>query len=243
MIRGLRISVFFAYMYGFKFATRNPLTLLTLLLEPLVIPYLFFMVNSKLASTAILGSIISAIFAIGLSVAGDSTYLDYVCKFKDMLMASPMGLGNYVLGLGFSGLFFSAPVLVGLILIFWISVGTGALGVLLLLFPLLLLLFLTAICLGLLLAALVKWAYRAREIFFFIAALFTIFPAVYYPYTLLPSSFRTLSFVTPTGSIAAIMQDTMLGTSIPSWLYAVPLAYAIVFSSLIFMRGWRLLRK
>lgn len=242
-MKSIKTSLYFAYLYGWKFLTRNPITLFALLLEPLIIPYLFYIVNRGVTDVTIVGAIIGSVFTVGLAVAGDVTYLDYVCKYRDMVMASPMSLQTYLLGISLSEIFFSLPVLVVLIALLTVSMGLGAIILILILSPLIMLLFITAVSFGLIISVTLQWAYRAREVFTLVAVVLTVFPAVYYPYSIIPPPYRVLSFLTPTGAIAAIAQDMLAGSQPMLWLVFVSLVYALLTISLILAKGWALLRK
>lgn len=242
-MKSIKISLYFAYLYGWKFLTRNPITLFALLLEPLIIPYLFYIVNQELTNVTIVGAIIGSIFTVGLAVAGDVTYLDYVCKYRDMVIASPMSLQTYLLGISLSEVFFSLPVLLVLTALLTVFMGLEAIGLILVLSPLLLLLFTIAVSIGLIMSATLRWAYRAREVFTLVAVVLTVFPAVYYPYSAISPPYRILSFLTPTGAIAAIAQDLLAHSQPILWLVFIPLVYALLTISLIFVKGWALLRK
>jgi len=206
--RSIRMIFGFAWLNGVVAAKRNPLWVISYLITPLSLLVLFLVWGGQsLARNADIGGLVSMAAMNGVGLMGDVAYYKNFVKLQDMMVASPMGALQYMLGLALSGFLFSLPGLL-LMLLFagkLIGVSLASLAILMIVYVLLLL---STAGIGFTIATFVREERYVWPLSNILSFSLMILPPVYYPYTLLPSSLVNITVVIPTSNAAMILQYT-----------------------------------
>ena len=202
----LRFSYVFAKFYGLHAARRLPAYLISTILLPLSLLFIFTTVSKgALLDFAIIGGFVELLATNALNNLSDSSWLRLHNRFKDLMVASGLGPMSYMLGLIFNELFFALP---GLAIYTAIGIVFGLLApfTFLLMLVVLLLLYMAVSCIAFALSFLPSsqrdvWGYTSIAV-----VVLTLLPPVYYPYTYLPQPVLYATLAVPTTSASMLIQ-------------------------------------
>jgi ABC-2 type transport system permease protein len=195
-----------AYMNGIVPIRTQPLYLIGVLASPL--SFLFFIdVASRglLLPYGIAGGMVLTMVSIGTSLQTDMSHYKQDLKLQDLVVASPVEAPTYVAGLAFSELVYSLPGVVVFALLWILYVPVTILAVFAII-GVLILVWAFASALGFTLAT---YFADVRETFIFstlISLALSVLPPVYYPVSFLPSSLRTVAYLSPTTYAADLVR-------------------------------------
>jgi ABC-2 type transport system permease protein len=181
------------------------------LLNTVLSPFSFLLIitlasRGTLFGEAIEGGLVMTMFSAGTSLQADLSHLKNDFKLQDVVVATPTSALVYVSGMTLSELIYSSPALVLLSVLFVIYVHTTLLG-LAAIVGVMLLMFLSSVSLGFLLATIssdIVQSYAFSRLF---TTLFSTIPPVYYPITYIPLPFRYLAYLSPTTYASEIAQN------------------------------------
>ena len=123
-----------AYMTGFLWLRRNPLSLIFTAISPFSLLFILFVVSSgEYVQFAVAGSLVMALVGYGLALGQDISFYKIEYKMQDVFVASPVSSITYMLGLALSQLLYGLPALMVLLsLAVYFSVSLNFLPLLLL---------------------------------------------------------------------------------------------------------------
>src|SRR6185436_7212645 len=102
-----------AYMTGFLWLRRNPLSLVFTAISPFSLLFILFVVSSgEYVQFAVAGSLVMALVGYGLSLGQDISFYKTEYKVQDVFVSSPVSPLTYMLGLALSELLFGLPALI-----------------------------------------------------------------------------------------------------------------------------------
>lgn len=204
--RSLRMVLGFAWLNGIVAAKRNPLWVISYLVTPLSLLVLFYVWGGiEFARNAVIGGLISMATMNGIGLMGDVAYYKNFIKLQDMMVASPMGAFQYMMGLALSGLLFSLPGLLLMLALLLNLTDITLCGFIILILAYVLLL-LSMAGIGFTLSTYVKEERYVWPLSTILSFALTILPPVYYPYDLLPTIASGLALVIPSSNAAMVAQ-------------------------------------
>jgi ABC-2 type transport system permease protein len=181
------------------------------LLNTVLSPFSFLLIitlasKGTLFAEGIEGGLIMTMFSAGTSLQADLSHLKNDFKLQDVVVATPTSALVYVAGMTISELIYASPALVLLSILFgiYVHVDIAQLGAVV---AVMLLMFLSSISLGFLLATIssdIVQSYAFSRLF---STLFSTIPPVYYPITYIPEPFRYLAYLSPTTYASEIAQN------------------------------------
>ena len=123
-----------AYMTGYLWLRRNPLSLIFTAISPFSLLFILFIVSSgEYVQFAVAGSLVMALVGYGLALGQDISFYKIEYKMQDVFVASPVSSITYMLGLALSQLLYGLPALLVLLsLAIYFSVSMTFLPLLLL---------------------------------------------------------------------------------------------------------------
>jgi ABC-2 type transport system permease protein len=218
---------------------RSPLFLVNTLTSPF--SFLFFLLvvgGSGYLVYGVSGGMVLTTLSIGSSLQGDLTHYRTDLKFQEMVVATPVKSGTFVVGMALSELVYSIPgmvVFVTLSFFYAHYILFGGLAVL----AALILLWIFATALGFTLAT---YFADVRESFM-VAPIVSIFlsvvPPVYYPMSRIPLVLQPLAYLAPTTWAAKLVQGAM-GITPLSLLDAIIDGAVLLASAIIlFVIAWK----
>src|ERR671937_2273254 len=102
-----------AYLTGFLWLRRNPISMVFTAISPFSLLYILFVVsNGHYVQFAIAGSLVMALVGYGLSLGQDISFYKTEYKVQDVFVASPVSPLTYMVGLALSELLFGLPALI-----------------------------------------------------------------------------------------------------------------------------------
>jgi len=206
---GKILSQFFAsILINAVYEMKNyPVILVNTVLSPLSFLILItFASGGTLFSDAIIGGLIMTMFSSGTSLQGDLSHLKNDYRLQDMIVASPARAGAYVAGMTVSELIYSSPAIaiLSVLFYFYVHVTPGQLGAIV---GVMLLMFLTSVSIGFLLATISSDIVQGFAYTRLLSTLFTTIPPVYYPITFIPLPWRYFAYFSPTTYASEIAQN------------------------------------
>lgn len=179
----LKFIFTFAWYYGFKIIKRAPSYIIASLTTPLSLLFVVYILTSgALVKYAIVGGMITLVASIGLSSAGDATFLRLQLRLQDLYVASKVSPTDYMMALTLSFLAFSVPGII-------VYVSLGVLYNLYSLFDSLIMLSLIVIlifstsAISFIISSAVKHVRNVWGIVSVLSIIMTVIPPTFYPYT------------------------------------------------------------
>src|SRR5919205_2042611 len=102
-----------AYMTGFLWLRRNPMSMFFTAISPFSLLFVLFVVsNGQYIQFAVAGSLVMALVGYGLALGQDISFYKTEYKVQDVFVASPVSSLTYMTGLALSELLFGLPALI-----------------------------------------------------------------------------------------------------------------------------------
>jgi ABC-2 type transport system permease protein len=202
-----------AYVTGFLWLRRNPLSLLFTAISPFSLLFILFVVShGQYVQFAVAGSLVMALVGYGLALGQDISLYKIEYKMQDVFVASPISPLVYMLGLALSELLYGLPALIVLIsLAVFFSTSIAFL-------PLLLLnvffIWGTMSSIGFFLSSHMLHMRNATQLISFVNVIIAVVPPVFYPISTLPEPLQIISYFVPTTHASLMLQYSM-GFPIP----------------------------
>jgi ABC-2 type transport system permease protein len=197
-----------AYLTGFLWLRRNPLSLIFTAISPFSILFILFVVsNGQYVQFAVAGSLVMALVGYGLSLGQDISLYKIEYKMQDIFVASPISSVTYMLGLALSQLLYGLPALMVLIILaIYFSTSITFL-------PLLLvnvvLIWGTMSSIGFFLSSHMLHMRNATQLISFVNVVIAVVPPVFYSIDRLPEGLQLLSYAVPTTHASLLLQYSM----------------------------------
>ena len=174
-----------AYMTGFLWLRRNPLSLIFTAISPFSLLFILFVVSSgEYVQFAVAGSLVMALVGYGLALGQDISFYKIEYKMQDVFVASPVSSITYMLGLALSQLLYGLPALMVLLsLAVYFSVSLNFLPILLLN---VFLIWGTMSSIGFFLSSHMLHMRNATQLISFVNVIIAIIPPVFYSIEKLP---------------------------------------------------------
>jgi ABC-2 type transport system permease protein len=232
-VRPLKIKFIlaFARFYGVAPLVRGIVYVFSYLTVPLAELFLIYMITKgEFVKFAVDGGLITVIASNGLAFIADFAFLRLELKIQDLLVATEISAGDYILALTFSNLIYSSPGIltyVALAIIYHLLNPFNFLPV----FITLLILLLNTSAIGFFIGSLISHVRYSWGIGAIAGTLLTILPPVYYPYYLLPHMIFELIYPLPT-TLASILIQNFTGlvkTSLMVQSFTVLVVETVVF--------------
>ncbi len=218
-----------AYLTGFLWLRRNPLSLVFTAISPFSLLFILFVVsNGQYVQFAVAGSLVMALVGYGLALGQDISLYKIEYKMQDVFVASPVSSITYMLGLAFSELLYGLPALIVLIsLAVFFSTSIAFIPILLLN---VILIWGTMSSIGFFLSSHMLHMRNATQLISFVNVVIAVVPPVFYPISTLPEPLQIASYFVPTTHASLMLQYSM-GFPIPDgWsIYLGLLVQAIYF--------------
>lgn len=221
-----------------------PVILINTLLAPLsLLAVVTFASHGTLLPVAAEGALIMNMVTSGTSMQGDLSHLKNDMRLQDMVVSSPTGAGQYILGMALSQIVYSIPTIALLIVFNALFVHLTAAGSVILFLDMATI-FTFGVSLGFFLSTISTdivqtWAYSG-----ILAPILTTIPPVYYPITYIPMPYRYLAYISPTTYAAQIAQAqagfTTLTLSQTAQYWVILVAITALFGYIALKRSrWR----
>ena len=118
ILLALRQAFLIAYLTGFLWLRRNPLSMVFTAISPFSLLFVLFVIsNGHYIQFAIAGSLVMALVGYGLALGQDISFYKTEYKIQDVFVASPVSPLTYMTGLALSELLFGLPALIVLTLL------------------------------------------------------------------------------------------------------------------------------
>jgi ABC-2 type transport system permease protein len=217
-----------AYVTGFLWLRRNPLSLVFTAVSPFSLLFILFVVShGQYVQFAVAGSLVMALVGYGLALGQDISLYKIEYKMQDIFVASPVSPIVYMLGLALSELLYGLPaliVLVSLAVLYSTSIAF---------LPLLLLnIFLiwgTMSSIGFFLSSHMLHMRNATQLISFVNVVIAVIPPVFYPISSLPEPLQIVAYFVPTTHASLMLQYSM-GFPIPEgWSIYLGLLVQVVY--------------
>ncbi len=202
-----------AYVTGFLWLRRNPLSLVFTAISPFSLLFILFVVsNGQYVQFAVAGSLVMALVGFGLALGQDISLYKIEYKMQDVFVASPVSPIVYMLGLALSELLYGLPALVVLIsLAVFFSTSLAFLPILLIN---VILIWGTMSSIGFFLSSHMLHMRNATQLISFVNVVIAVVPPVFYPISTLPEPLQIVSYFVPTTHASLMLQYSM-GFPIP----------------------------
>jgi ABC-2 type transport system permease protein len=202
-----------AYMTGYLWLRRNPLSLIFTAISPFSLLFILFIVSSgEYVQFAVAGSLVMALVGYGLALGQDISFYKIEYKMQDVFVASPVSSITYMLGLALSQLLYGLPALLVLLsLAIYFSVSMTFLPLLLLN---VFLIWGTMSSIGFFLSSHMLHMRNATQLISFVNVIIAVIPPVFYSIEKLPVELQFISYLVPTTHASLMLQYSM-GFSIP----------------------------
>lgn len=225
----IRFILEFAWFYGVAGLREGIVYSIARMSLPLTLLFIFAIIShGALIPYAIAGGIVSIVAAESLTTASDAAFHRIEIKLQDLLVATPIGPVDYMLGMTLGNIIFSIPgIIVYLLLGFYFNIYT-LIGLIETAFVVLLL----ALSTNAFAFALSSFVAHVRNVWgatTILSLALTILPPIFYPYTVLPAPLLYLFSLSP-ATVAAIAVQGFYGLS-PFNIYAV---YVLVIESVLY---------
>jgi len=197
-----------AYMTGFLWLRRNPLSLIFTAISPFSLLFILFVVSSgEYVQFAVAGSLVMALVGYGLALGQDISFYKIEYKMQDVFVASPVSSLTYMLGLALSQLLYGLPALMVLLsLALYFSVSLTFLPLLLLN---VFLIWGTMSSIGFFLSSHMLHMRNATQLISFVNVIIAIIPPVFYSIDKLPLDLQYIAYLVPTTHASLMLQYSM----------------------------------
>src|SRR5690349_18639467 len=113
ILLALRQAFLIAYLTGFLWLRRNPLSMVFTAISPFSLLFVLFVIsNGHYIQFAVSGSLVMALVGYGLALGQDISFYKTEYKIQDVFVASPVSPLTYMTGLALSELLFGLPALI-----------------------------------------------------------------------------------------------------------------------------------
>ena len=217
-----------AYMTGFLWLRRNPLSLIFTAISPFSLLFILFVVSSgEYVQFAVAGSLVMALVGYGLALGQDISFYKIEYKMQDVFVASPVSSLTYMLGLALSQLLYGLPALMVLLsLAVYFSVSLNFLPLLLLN---VFLIWGTMSSIGFFLSSHMLHMRNATQLISFVNVVIAIIPPVFYSIEKLPIDLQFIAYLVPTTHASLLLQYSM-GFPVPQgWTISLGLFVQTVY--------------
>lgn len=197
-----------AYLTGFLWLRRNPLSLVFTAISPFSILFILFVVsNGQYVQFAVAGSLVMALVGYGLALGQDISLYKIEYKMQDIFVASPISSVTYMLGLALSELLYGLPALMVLIVLaIYFSTSISFLPLLLIN---VVLIWGTMSSIGFFLSSHMLHMRNATQLISFVNVVIAVVPPVFYSIDRLPEVLQILSYAVPTTHASLMLQYSM----------------------------------
>ncbi|WP_221287667.1 ABC transporter permease [Stygiolobus caldivivus] len=203
----IKFILAFARFYGYAPLTRGAVYVFSYLTVPLAELFLIYIITKgAFVKFAIAGGLITVIATNGLSFIADFAFLRLELKLQDLLVATEISAGDYILALTVSNLIYSSPGIITYLVLAFIYHLLNITNFVPALFVLLLLLLNTS-ALGFFIGSLIPHVRYSWGIGSIMGTLLTILPPVFYPYYLLPNTIFETVYPLPTTLASLLIQN------------------------------------
>jgi ABC-2 type transport system permease protein len=224
---------------GFLPMKRSPLFLVNTLTSPFSFLFFLFVVGGpSYLVYGVSGGMVLTTLSIGSSLQGDLTHYRTDLKFQEMVVATPVKAGTFVVGLALSELVYSIPGMVVFVILSFFYAHYILFGGLVVVATLILL-WIFASALGFTLAT---YFADVRESFM-VAPIVSIFlsvvPPVYYPISRLPQFLQYVAFFAPTTWAARLVQGAMGIAPLTAVDAVIDGAVLLASALILFLVAWK----
>lgn len=217
-----------AYMTGYLWLRRNPLSLVFTAISPFSLLFILFVVSSgEYVQFAVAGSLVMALVGYGLALGQDISFYKIEYKMQDVFVSSPVSPLVYMLGLALSELLYGLPalmVLASLAIYFSISIAF---------IPLLILnIFLiwgTMSSIGFFLSSHMLHLRNATQLISFVNVIIAVIPPVFYSIEILPMPLQIISYFVPTTHASLMLQYSMGFPTPEEWSITLGLLVQLIY--------------
>lgn len=191
---------------GIAWLKRGPTYAIANLAIPLALLFLIGLItNGKLIPYAVAGGMIVIVSENTLIGVGDNAFKRLELRLQDLLVATPIGPIDYLLGTALGYFIFTMPgILLYLVLGVYFQIFT--LATFLVTFVLVALLSIMIMSFAFWLSTLIQHMRNVWGFVSILSVLFTVLPPVFYPYTILPTWLLGIFMVSPATPAAMIVQ-------------------------------------
>lgn len=208
ILLALRQAFLIAYLTGFLWLRRNPLSMVFTAISPFSLLFVLFVIsNGHYIQFAVSGSLVMALVGYGLALGQDISFYKTEYKIQDVFVASPVSPLTYMTGLALSELLFGLPALIVLTLLA-ASFGTSYFNLPLLLSNIVLI-WGAMSAMGFFLSSHMLHMRNATQIISFVNVVLAVIPPVYYSIERLPLVLHYIAYLLPTTHASIILQYTM----------------------------------
>ena len=208
ILLALRQAFLIAYLTGFLWLRRNPLSMVFTAISPFSLLFVLFVIsNGHYIQFAVSGSLVMALVGYGLALGQDISFYKTEYKIQDVFVASPVSPLTYMTGLALSELLFGLPALIVLTLLA-ASFGTSYFNLPLLLSNIVLI-WGAMSAMGFFLSSHMLHMRNATQVISFVNVILAVIPPVYYSIERLPLALHYLAYLLPTTHASIILQYTM----------------------------------
>ncbi|BES82191.1 ABC transporter permease [Pyrodictium abyssi] len=214
---------------------RSPLWMAAQLVTPVGVVLTTYMLAGKSALLHVLvGALVSVAAGSCIGIAR-LLVLFRLIGFHDIIVASPVGLHEYMLGLALSRLLGSLPAITVFSLALSTVAGFNAYRLAVLALAILFAWLLTSL-LAFTIALYVESPVHIDSITLFLSSALILLPPVYYPLDALPDALKPVAFIAPTTYAAEMIRRVLVYDEPLHWLLAAALAYAAILSAVVSRR-------
>src|ERR687886_3109981 len=215
-----------AYMTGFLWLRRNPMSMVFTAISPFSLLFVLFVIsNGQYVQLAVTGSLVMALVGYGLALGQDISFYKTEYKIQDVFVASPVSPLVYMTGLALSQLLFGLPALT-ILTILAAYFGTSVIYVPLLISTILLI-WGTMSAIGFFLSSHMLHMRNATQIISFVNVFLAVLPPIFYPINIVPEVLRPLAYLVPT-THASLMLQYIMGIPTPEgWNVELGLAVQV----------------
>jgi ABC-2 type transport system permease protein len=220
-----------AYMTGFLWLRRNPLSLFFTAVSPFSLLFILFIIsNGQYVQFAIAGSLVMALVGYGLALGQDISFYKLEYKMQDVFVASSVSPLTYMLGLALSELLYGLPSL--LVLTILATFYSTSISFLPLLIANILLIWGTMSSIGFFLSSHMLHMRNATQLISFVNVIIAVIPPVFYSIEKLPQYLQFVSYLVPTTHASLMLQYSMGFSTPQEW--SISLGFMVQFIYLIF---------
>jgi ABC-2 type transport system permease protein len=230
ILLALKQAFLIAYLTGFLWLRRNPLSMVFTAISPFSLLFVLFVIsNGHYIQFAVAGSLVMALVGYGLALGQDISFYKTEYKIQDVFVASPVSPLTYMTGLALSELLFGLPALI-VLTVLAASFGTSYVNLPLLLSNIVLI-WGAMSAMGFFLSSHMLHMRNATQLISFVNVVLAVIPPVYYSIERLPLGLHYVAYLLPTTHASIILQYTMGLPTPKEWSVglgiAVQLAYLV----------------
>src|SRR5207247_7383655 len=204
----VRQAFLIAYMTGFLWLRRNPMSMVFTAISPFSLLFVLFVISGgKYTDFAVAGSLVMALVGYGLALGQDISFYKTEYKIQDVFVASPVSPLTYMMGLALSELLFGLPALIALASL--VMLFGGSVSSIPLLVATILLIWGSMSAMGFFLSSHMLHMRNATQVISFVNVILAVLPPVFYSISRLPLDLQYLAYVVPTTHASLMLQYTM----------------------------------